>query len=185
MIRLLIGLLLLFSTNASALSPAILGGISGGGGACATDSVDVDATAGTFATWKAIVSDASGQSFQVATNGQISAISFYPEAGYNTGTITLRWGAAADLTTYEATETVGVTVAGENKVTFTTKGSAVTGTTYYFGISESAGDVRIKISDASQYANGSRWYSDGDPGGWVMDVQEADYDMKFKIYLCD
>ena len=34
MIRLLIGLLLLFSTNASALSPAILGGVSGGVSAC-------------------------------------------------------------------------------------------------------------------------------------------------------
>jgi hypothetical protein len=148
---------------------------------CTTDSVDTTGSNDNGSTAQMLSSNATGQSFEVSA-GYISAIEIYIAYAPAGTEGELRIGSSTDLSTYLAAKTFSEPEAGWLKVVFDSPVEVSASTTYYFGVAETAGDLRIQRDNDASYASGTIIY---EGTGWALGSTGSVQDLRWRVYLCD
>lgn len=156
---------------------------------CASGTVDSDADYLSHTNFDASdalhLTEARGTSFQVSENGNIYSISVYISAHTVNGTITVRWGPDADLTSTYYDEATSDTITGisDIEVVMPDHDSITASTTYYIGVVKDSGTMSIGRDDpTANYPNGNFRQADS---GWNMNNDHTTYDIIFNVKLCD
>ena len=160
-------------------------GIESGGG-CATDSVDTENTGTTTSSVSLATDRAYGETFQLNSAGDISAIAVRI-AFTSGGEAELRWGTNPDLTTFAASKTLTIGPDDDNtfiKFVFDTKVAGSASTDIYYALMENSGDVRISLTETNDYPAG-QYTAAASAGEWNLTTTDANKDQVFKVYTCD
>jgi hypothetical protein len=129
---------------------------------------------------------ATGQQFQVSQAGYLSAIELwiaYAPAGTSGE---LRIGTSTDLSTYLAAKTFSNPDYDWYKVVFDEPIEVEADTTYYWGVMETGGDLRLTRDNAGGYADGISYFAaSSGTDYWTFGSTSATQDFKWRAYLCD
>jgi hypothetical protein len=169
---------------AGPFSRAVMSGISSSE-SCASCSVTLDESDNTGAAGQGLTTWSKGQSFRVSTTDPICSIEIVFNASYS-GTMEVRWGTTANLTTYEATKSDSFSSVSSHNFVFDDKVAPSADTDIFFSMIKTAGTVQPDRSSSDTYdcspGDCKFYYADG--ADWDMDSSSAT-DLAFKVYQCD
>jgi hypothetical protein len=159
----------------------------GDGASCSTGSLLFESVASSSSSITLSATNAYGSSFKTGAAGNVYIHSIELVAVYSdgAGSLTLRYGNAADLSSYYG-EKKQATVNGTNNVTFLIQDTTnvfANDTTYYFGILTGVGTYNTgrEAIATDSYDDGALYNTST---GWDMTGTSGTYDLRFKVYQC-
>ena len=153
-----------------------------GGWSCSGYSAVITSDNATTTGVSSVAADSIGQSFTVASDLPLHSIEVY--GGYigASSNATIRIGTAKDLSTYIAEASItGMTTSAWNLFDMTATEATLPAGTYYWGIVETNGDVRLTYESNNSYAGGVKTFVGT---SWTLGADQSASDFWFKINGC-